>query len=315
MKKIMFAEEGAVYNLVGTADHAMITKLPSFDTSQSLHIPSDWVYFSQLPVEVNELIYYYSFLYALKDRNYEAAYYYSTHVSVFLTRKIWRLWFEDPNLDLNFDDPADLHIIYSQLRCYITFASLIFDVHTERSDEHQVYPVKLEFNSRFRRRTRPLQLTRIPDPCSFVDNHLAFNLIELEEPIMFGESSSEISEIIDIVSEDSEGQVTLERFESPVLQNVNFLEFRRGPLNGDYCLLDGTPVAPAIFQVKRLVHPCVFIELFDCVDDPWVNMENYKSIQRSAVWKKFEKFLQFTIDPNLGLFFRVAPTYTFVTFE
>jgi len=44
-------------------------------------------------------------------------------------------------------------------------------------------------------------------------------------------------------------------------------------------------------------------------------MENYHSMQKSPVWKKFEKFLQFTIDSNLGLFFQVAPTNTFVTFE
>lgn len=315
MQKILFAEEGQVYNLVGTADQAMITKLPVFNSDQSVEIPKDWVYFPQLPVEINELIYYYCFLYALKDRNYEAAYYYSTHVSLFLTRKIWRLWFEDPKIDLDFEDPADIKVVYAQLRCYITFASLIFDVHTEKSGDHMVYPIKLEFNSRFRRRTRPLQLARIPDPCAFVDNHISFNLIELEEPVSFGERSDEISELIDIVSEDSEGQIHLEHFESPMLQNLNFLEFRKGPLNGDYCLLDGTPIAPAIFKVKRIVHPCVFIEIFDCTDDPWVNLENYQSIQKSAIWKKFETFLQFTIDPNLGLFFRVAPTNTFVTFE
>lgn len=318
-QKLLFAEEGAVYNLVGTADRGYISKLPLFDTTQAIDIPKDWIYFPQLPKEINEQIYYYCFLLAVKERNFESAYYYATHVSEFITKKIYRSWFENPALDIDFDSTADLKIMYAEIRCYITFASLIFDVYSERSEEQYVYPIMLEFNSRFRRRTNPITLCRIPDPCCFVDNYINFNLVEMEEPALFASRPGTVYESIDVVNifgqDSDEENAVFETFQAPILQNLNLLEFRKGPLNGDYCLVDGKSVDSAILEVNKLIHPCVFMELFDCCDDTWVNLENYTSIQNSPVWKKFQAFLQYSIDPNLGLFFRVAPTNTFVTLE
>lgn len=319
LMKLLFAEEQAVYKLVGNSEQATITKLPVFNTSQSITIPEDWVYFPQFPREINELIYYKLFLYSLKDRNYEAAYYYATHVSTFLTRKIYRVWFENPGLDENFDPEIDLPIMYAEIRCYITFASLVFDVYSERYESNEIYPMKLEFNSRFRRRTNPVALCRIPGPCAFVDNHLAYNIKEIDEPMLYAAPPGPIVETIDIVNLvdiDSEDDTPIvETFQSPIFQNINYLEFRKGPHHADYCVVDGSSYAPGILKVKRLIHPCIFIELFDCSDDTWVNLENYTAIQRSAVWKKFETFLRFTIESNLALFFQVAPTNTFVTLE
>jgi hypothetical protein len=319
MQKLLFAEEGAVYNLVGSNDRAFITKLKPFDTTQEINIPEDYIFFD-LPIEINEKIYYYCFLNALKDRNYEAAYFYATHVSTFLTSQIYRHWFENPNLDLDFDSPADFQIMCAEIRCYITFASLIFDVYSERTELHEVYPIKLEFVSRFKRLTNPISLARIPDPCSFVDNHISFNVVEIQDPMLFATNPGTALQTIQIVNmlEDenvSDEEPVFQTIEAPVFQNQNYLEFRKGPLNADFCLVDGQSIGAGIIQVKRLIHPCIFLEIYDCRDDPWVNLENYTTIQNSKIWNKFQEFLQFTIDSNLALFFQVAPTNTFVTLE
>lgn len=322
--KLLFAEEGAVYDFVGDADRGYITKLPVFDPSHEIYIPKDWVYFPSFPKEINEKIYYYCFLNALKDRNFEAAYYYATHVSAYLTKQIYQTWFENPALDLNFDRPASFQVMCLEIRGCITFASLLFDVYTEKTDFHSVYPMKLEFVSRFRRRTSPIFLARLPDPCAFVDQEISYNILEMEDPMVFAvqpENTNPV--IIEHVSfpmddEEDEGIIPEQIFtliQEPVFQNVDYLEFHKGPLMADFCLVDGHSEAPGIFNVKRLMHPCIFIELFDCNDTPWVEVENYSAIQNSPIWKKFQKFLQYSIDSNLALFFKVGGTNTFVTFE
>lgn len=323
--KLLFAEEGAVYHLEGTPEQAKITKMKPFNTDQSIFIPKDFVYLDRLPREINEQIYYYCFLNSLKERNFEAAYYYATHVSVWLAKKIYRIWFENPLLDLDFDSPFEIHSMYAEIRAYITFASLIFDVYSEKEEGYNIFPIKLEFTSKFKKRTRPLPLARIPEPCSFVDNHISFNLVEMQEPLEYAsvQVSNQISpqliqlvtslEPMDMSSDDEEFATVMT--EPPIFQNIHYLEFKKGPTNGDYCLVDGKSIAPGIIEIEQIIHPCIFIELFDCQDDTWVNVDNYRNIQYSVVWKKFEKFLQYTLDPKLGLFFRVAPTNTFVALQ
>lgn len=322
-EKLLFAEEGAVYHLHGEAAGGYIMKMKPFNTEQGIDIPEDFVYFDKLPREINEQIYYYCFVNSLKDRNFEAAYYYATHVSVYLARKIYQLWFENPALDLNFDMPFDIRVVYAEIRGYITFASLLFDIYSETEQVHNIFPMKLEFNSRFKKRSRPYALSRIPEPCSFIDNQISFNLIELQEPIEYATIGSTqaqnptihlVTQIEPMDLSDDEEFATV-MSEAPIFQNINYLEFRKGNANGDYCLVDGTSIAAGIIQVNQIIHPCVFIELFDCTDDPWVSVDNYRSIQYSPVWKKFQEFLRFTLDPKLGLFFRVAPTNTFVALQ
>jgi hypothetical protein len=324
-EKLLFAEEGAVYHLHGEEKGGYIVKMKPFNTEQAIHVPDDFYYFEKLPQEINERIYYYCFIDAIKDRNFEAAYFFATHVSSYLARKIYLEWFENPALDIDFDLPFDIRIVYAEIRAYITFASLIFDVYSEKETGYNVYPLKLEFNSRFKKRTRPYALSRIPDPCSFIDNQISFNLIEIEEPLEYAapngnlpNSSTTIqlvtqTEPMDLSEDEQDFMFNME--EAPIFQNVHYLEFRKGSSYGDYCLVDGTSFAAGIIEVKQIIHPCVFIELFDCSDDTWVNVDNYPKIQYSMVWKKFQDFLRFTLDPNLGLFFRVAPTNTFVALQ
>ena len=323
-EKLLFAEEGAVYHFNGEPEGGYILKMKQFNTSQAIDIPTDFVYFENLPREINEQIYYYCFLDALKDRNFEAAYYFATHVSVYLARKVYQTWFENPALDLDFDMPFDIRIVYAEIRAYITFASLIFDIYSETEEMHNVFPMKIEFNSRFKKRSRPYALSRIPEPCSFIDNHISFNLVEIQEPLEYaavypiGPVANPTIQLVTQLepmdlSDDEEFATTMS--EPPIFQNVHYLEFRKGNTNGDYCLVDGKSIAAGIIEVNEIIHPCVFIELFDCKDDPWVSVDNYRSIQYSPVWKKFQEFLRFTLDPKLGLFFRVAPTNTFVSLQ
>jgi hypothetical protein len=321
-EKLLFAEEQAVYHLNGEPEGGYILKMKPFNIDQAIYIPEDFVYFGKLPREINETIYYYCFLEALKDRNFEAAYFYATHVSSYLARKIYRLWFENPKLDLNFDSPFDLRIVYAEIRANITFASLIFDIYSEKEEGYNVFPMKLEFTSRFKKRTRPYALSRIPDPCSFIDNHISFDIAEIQEPMEYATANSDhATQLVQLVTQlepmdmSDDEDFSVEIMEQPVFQNIHFLEFRKGPSHGDYCLVDGTSIAAGIIEVNQRIHPCVFIELFDCSDDTWVNVDNYPQMQNSEMWKKFEKFLQFTLDPKLGLFFRVAPTNTFIALQ
>jgi len=319
--KLLFAEEGAVYNFVGNADRGYITKLPAFDATHEIFVPKDWVYFPLFPREINEKIYYHCFEQSLKDRNFEAAYFYATHVSSYLTKQIYTEWFENPALDLNFDRPISFQIMCLEIRGYITFASLLFDIYTEKTDYHSVYPMKLEFVSTFRRRTNPVFLCRLPDPCSFVANDISYNILEMEDPMSFAvqpENTNPV--IIEHISfpMDAEDDLPEQHFtliQEPVFQNVDYLEFHKGPLMADFCLVDGYSEAPGIFNVKRLMHPCIFLELFDSNDTPWVEVENYTNMQSSPIWKKFQTFLRFSIDSNLALFFKVGGTNTFITFD
>jgi hypothetical protein len=321
--KLLFAEEGAVYDFVGDVDRGYITKLPFFNTEQEIHVPKDWVYFPSLPREINESIYYFCFLNALKDRNYEAAYYYATHVSAHLTKKIFNTWFENPALDLNLDLPASFQVMCLEIRGSLTFASLLFDVVSEKRDFSQVYPMKLEFVSRYRKITRPYYLARLPPPCSFIDHEISFNILEMEDPMMFATQPENPSPMIiehitfpfDSDEENDLPHHVFAMIQEPIFSNVDYLEFHKGPFIADFCLVDGGSEAPGIFNVKRLMHPCIFIELFDCEDTPWVEVENYTRIQNCPHWQKFQKFLQFSIDSNLALFFKVGGTNTFVTFE
>ena len=321
-EKLLFAEEGAVYHFHGEPEGGHIIKLKPFNTEQGIQVPNDFVYFEKFPREINEQIYYYCFLESLKDRNFEAAFYYATHVSSWLARKIYRIWFENPTLDLDFESPFDIKIVYAEIRANITFASLIFDIYSEREEGYNVFPLKLEFTSRFKKRTRPYALARIPEPCNFVDNHISFNLIEMEDPVEYiaplnspptGIQLVTSSEPMDL--SDSEEEFAAFMTEAPIFQNIHYLEFRKGPANGDYCLVDGTSIGPAIIEVNQIIHPCVFIELFDCSDDTWVNVDNYQRIQLSPMWKKFQEFLRFCLDSKLGLFFKVSTTNTFVALQ
>lgn len=321
--KLLFAEEGAVYDYVGDAERGYITKLPLFSTDQEIHVPKDWVYFPLFPREINEKIYYYCFLNALKDRNFEAAYFYATHVSAYLTKKIYTTWFENPAFDLNFDRPASFQIMCLDIRGSLTFASLLYDVVSEKRDFNQVYPMKLEFVSRYRRRTNPAFLARLPPPCSFIDHEISFNILEMEDPMLFATQRDDSSPLIvehisfplDPEEEDDLPHHVFAMIQEPVFQNVDYLEFHKGPFIADFCLVDGHSEAPGIFNVKKLMHPCIFIEIFDCEDTPWVEVENYTSIQNNPDWKKFQKFLQYCIESNLTLFFKVGGTNTFVTFQ
>ena len=321
-EKLLFAEEGAVYHLNGEPEGGYILKMKPFNIDQAVYIPDDFVYFGKLPREINEQIYYYCFLDSLQDRNFEAAYYYATHISSYLARKIYRLWFENPALDLDFDSALDLKVIYAEIRANITFASLIFDIYSEKEEGYNVFPMKLEFTSRFKRRTRPFALSRIPDPCSFIDNHISFDIAEIQEPVEYaGPANSTHNTFVQLVTQlepmdmSDDEEFATEMFDPPIFQNVHYLEFRKGPSHGDYCLVDGKSIAAGIIQVNQRIHPCVFIELFDCTDDTWVNVDNYHMMQKSAMWKQLQQILQFCLDPKLGLFFRVAPTNTFVALQ
>ena len=302
---LLFAEEGAVYHLNGEPEGGYILKMKPLDTSQSIWVPQDWVEFP-VPTVINEKIYYYLFIEMLRERNFEAAYYYATHVSMWLTKRIYRDWFEQ-EIDLAFETYPDISMIYAQIRANITFASLLFDVNTD-DNSGQVYPLKLEFVSRFKKRTSPLALCKPPYPFQFVDNHIAFDLYEMDDPLEIAHSFQ--------IDTDSESEFATSLMTEPaVFQNIHYLEFRKGPTNGDYCLVDGTSIAPGIIQVTERIHPCIFLELYDCKQDPWVNVENYRLIQNHKGWQKFQKFLQFCIDPKLKLFFNVAPTNTFVALQ
>jgi hypothetical protein len=319
-ERLLFAEEGAVYHLNGEPQGGYILKMKHFDTDQSVWIPEDWVMFP-FPAEINEKIYYYLFVECLLERNFEAAYYYATHVSTWLTRKIFQLWFE-PEIDLAFEEYPDLSQMYAQIRATITFASLLFDVYSDDANG-QIYPLKLEFVSRFKRRTKPIALARPPPPYGFVDNHISFDLYEMEDPLEIAlghpvgplemATINIIQEFIDEADTDSDFASLMT--EPATFQNVHYLEFRKGPTNGDYCLVNGESIAAGIVQVTERIHPCVFIQLYDCNQDPWVNVENYRMVQASKSWAKFQEFLRFCLDPKLKLFFNVAPTNTFVALQ
>lgn len=321
---LLFAEEGAVYHLHGEPQGGYILKMKHFDTDQSVHVPDDWYHFENLPSEINEKIYYYCFVDALKERNFEAAYFYATHVSIYLTRHIYRLWFEDPSLDADFDNYPDMQMIYAQIRSTLTMASLIFDVYSEHDDVRNIYPLKLEFTSRFKRRTRPYALSKIAEPFHFVDNQLSFNLVEIEDPIDYiasrypvGPIETAVIELIDDLHSDSTEPDFLAHtmVNPPLFDNIHYLEFRKGPTNGDYCLVDGDSIAAGIVQVKQLITPCIFLHLYDCDEESWISVDNYRNIQYSPIWKKFQELLQFCIGPKLGLFFNVSPTNTFVALQ
>jgi hypothetical protein len=157
-----------------------------------------------------------------------------------------------------------------------------------------------------------------------VDNHISFDLYEMEDPLEIAlghpvgpiESATIgiVQEFIDETDTDTEDFVSL-MTEPAMFQNIHYLEFRKGPTNGDYCLVNGESIAAGIIQVTERIHPCVFIQLYDCQQDPWVNVENYRMIQSSKAWKKFQEFLRFCLDPKLKLFFNVAPTNTFVALQ
>jgi hypothetical protein len=303
--QLLFAEEGAVYNLQGTPDKATITKLPWFNTEQSINVPDDWISFN-FPTVITEKIYYYCFIFSLKDRNYESAYYYATHISSWLASKVFYNWFADDGEDLNFKSPHDIRLIYSEIRSNITFASLVFDVCTERSNPYHVYPCVLQFVSRFRKRTAPIPLSRIPPPSAFITGDIVYNQNELDQEPHFGNPIDGL---------DPFDFIGLHNVEESMFTNLNLDSFTKGPHVGDYCLIDAEYVAAGIVKATKMYHPCVFIELFDCNDDEWVTLENYNSLRKSNAWKKFEAFLQYTISPSLHLLFRVADTSTFISLK
>jgi hypothetical protein len=323
--KILFAEEGAVYNLMGEVEGGYILKMKPFDSTQAIDIPNDWVYFDKFPREINEKIYYYCFVNALKERNYESAYYYATHISTYLAKKIHKIWFSDPAHDFGLDSDIDMRHVFYEIRTQLTFASLIFDVYSDKETPATIYPMKLEVSSRYKRRTRPYALSRIPAPSSFVDKNMGFNIIEMDNEVEHVRTSPQahtalmnmIAQIETMVESDDDDEFANDfhgiMVEPPLFENVEYLEFRKGPAVADYSLIEGHSIGAGVVEVDQLIHPCVFLELFDCNDEPWVTNDNYNAIQRSLVWKKFQRFLQFSIDPKLGLFFRVAPTNTFVT--
>lgn len=324
--KLLFAEESAVYTFEGaTEKEGYIRKLPVFNTEQDISRP-DKIFYFHVPLAVNEAIYYYCFVESLKDRNYESAYYYATHVTEWLTRKIYHLWFSYTD-DSGFDSPPTISMMYAQIRSNLTMASMFFDVYSDHDNCARMFPLELQLDSRFKKRTRPHQLACIPPPFHFVENELSFTLHEIEEPVDFiAETDTNIRDAVQEIIQNLEAMRQDEIDEdhsvflssmmnTPVYQETRYLEFRKGPYLGDYCLVQGNLIAAGIIEVRKLCHPCVFLRLHDCNEEPWITAANYRTIKNNLAWKVFQELLRFSIDTRMTLFFNITPTNTFVSLE
>lgn len=92
--QLLFTQQHSVYEYKNiNSTKAEIKKLPRFNSDQSIDVPDCPFFFPNIPKQIMEKIYYYCFTASLKDRNFEAALFYATHVSQWLTMQIYKDWF------------------------------------------------------------------------------------------------------------------------------------------------------------------------------------------------------------------------------
>lgn len=200
-------------------------------------------------------------------------------------------------------------------------AALFFDIYSER-DSH-LRPMELEFYSNYKIKTNPPELACMPAPFHFVDNDLAFNANEIDEPIRFvteyeeSEYSEEIVENLNMLQDFYDTDQDFDAPDTPITlsQRRPYLEFCKGPALGDYCLVTGTPAGGGLLNVEKLYNPCIFIKLNDANEESWVTFENYHNVRLNRAWKIFQDLLRFSIDDNLIIFFSIAPTSAFIALE
>jgi len=321
---LLFAEEGAVFKyapLDDNFDGGFVSRLKPFDPECEIWVP-DGLAFLPLPLSINERIYHHLFNLCLKARNYEAAFYYATHVSQYLTRQIYIEWFGNPDHDPQLDDFPDFGQQCLQIRATLTLAGMMFDILSDLDD--MIYPLRMDITSRFYKRTQPYALCRVPPPHQFVDHELAFTTNQVENFDFVNTPQSTVltaiqqamQELNELNNEESDDNISLQLMEDPFqLLQIPFLQFKRGTSIGDFSLVRGSSVASGVVKVDNLFSPCVFIQLFDYNDEPWITLDNHLAIQNHGQWKKLQELLQYSIEPKLCLMFAISPTNTFVTFN